>query len=72
MSPLCTPRKRTAEDSRMEWTVTSKTDDTLQRGTLIGYLLARSAAEPACRRSNARSGEFRITPCQPAPTGEHA
>jgi hypothetical protein len=36
MSPLFTTRKRTAEDSRMEWMVTSKTDDTLQRGTLIG------------------------------------
>ncbi|MBZ5734241.1 endonuclease NucS [Nocardioides sp. TRM66260-LWL] len=30
MSPPCTLREGTAEDGRLEWTVTSKTDDTLR------------------------------------------
>jgi endonuclease len=30
MSPPCTLREGTAEDGRMEWTVTSRTDDTLR------------------------------------------
>jgi hypothetical protein len=50
MSPLFTTRKRTAEDSRMEWMVTSKTDDTLQRGTLIGRAIVRVKCRWPCRR----------------------